>query len=98
MEASHKSTSCLETMIMCSIVQWCLTLQVSVDCNLTGCSIHGIFLGRNTGAGCHFLIQEIFPIQGSNLHLIHWQVDSLPLSHLGSWLEPIYQLRVLHRI
>ena len=28
------------------------------------------------------------PLQGSNLcplHLLHWQVKSLPLSHLGSW-------------
>ena len=24
------------------------------------------------------------PTQGSNPHLLHWQVDSLPLSHLGS--------------
>ena len=34
--------------------------------------------------GCHVLPQEIFPTQESNLHLLHWQVDSLPLSHLGS--------------
>ena len=27
---------------------------------------------------------RVFPIQGSNLHLLHWQVVSLPLSHLGS--------------
>ena len=27
---------------------------------------------------------EIFPDQGSNLCLLHWQVDSLPLSHQGS--------------
>ena len=26
----------------------------------------------------------IFPDQGLNLCLLHWQVDSLPLSHLGS--------------
>ena len=26
----------------------------------------------------------IFPDQGSNLRLLHWQVDSLPLSHQGS--------------
>ena len=39
------------------------------------------FLGRNTGVGCHFLFQGIFLIQGSNLHLLHWQADSLPLSH-----------------
>ena len=36
---------------------------------------------------CRFLLQGIFLTQGSNLHLLrllHWQVDSLPLSHLGS--------------
>ena len=27
--------------------------------------------GKNTGAGCHFLLQGIFPTQGSNLHLLH---------------------------
>ena len=26
----------------------------------------------------------IFPDQGSNLHLLHWQVDLLPLSNQGS--------------
>ena len=36
--------------------------------------------GKNTGVGCHFLLQELFPIQGSNPHLLHWQADSLPLS------------------
>ena len=25
----------------------------------------------------------IFPTQGSNRHLLHWQIDSLPLSHQG---------------
>ena len=35
--------------------------------------------GKNTGVGCHSLLQGIFPIQGSNpglLHLLHWQADS----------------------
>ena len=32
----------------------------------------------------HFLLQGIFPTWGSNLHLLHWQGGSLPLSHLGS--------------
>ena len=43
-----------------------------------------VFSGKNTGVGCHFLLQGIFLTQGSNLsllHLLHWQVDSLPLSH-----------------
>ena len=42
------------------------------------------FSGKNTGVGCHFLLQRIFPTQGSNPHLPRWQVDSLPLSQLGS--------------
>ena len=40
------------------------------------------FPGKNTGMGCHFLFQRIFPTQGLNprlLHLLHWEVDSSPL-------------------
>ena len=43
--------------------------------------------GSDTGVGCHFLLQRIFPTQGWNpclLRLLQWQTDSLPLSHLGS--------------
>ena len=42
---------------------------------------------KNTGVGCQFLLQGIFLIQGSNpslRYLLHWQADSLPLSHLRS--------------
>ena len=42
------------------------------------------FPGKNTGVGCHFLLQGLLPIQGSKLHLLHCQEDSLPLSHQGS--------------
>ena len=45
------------------------------------------FSSKNTGVDYHFLLQEIFPSQGSNLCLLcllHWQADSLPLSHLGN--------------
>ena len=31
--------------------------------------------------GCHAFLQRIFPIQGLNPSFLHWQVDSLPLSH-----------------
>ena len=51
------------------------------------------FLGKSTGAGCHFLLQGIFLTQGLNLCLLPWQVDSLPPRHLeissvrtGTWL------------
>ena len=43
------------------------------------------FPGKNTGVSCHFLHQGIFLTQGSNLclsHLLHWQVDYLPLHNL----------------
>ena len=39
------------------------------------------FPDKNTGMGCHSLLQRIFPTQGSNLCFLHWQADSLPLSH-----------------
>ena len=29
-------------------------------------------------------ISNLLPTQGSNLHLLHWQAGSLPLSHEGS--------------
>ena len=54
------------------------------------------FPGKNSGLGCHFLLQGIFLTQGLNpglLHLLHWQADSLPLSHLGI---PVMTWRVCH--
>ena len=52
------------------------------------------FPSKNTGAGCHFLLQEIFPAQGSNaclLTFLAWKADSLPLFHLGSLRFPSVQ-------
>ena len=54
------------------------------DCSTPRCSVHGIFPGKNTGVGCHFLHQGIFLTQGS------WQVDSLPLVPPGE--PPLYQI------
>ena len=57
---------------------------------------------QDTGVGCHSLLQGIFQTQGSNpqlLGLLHGEVDSLPLSHLGSpvnlLLYLIYQLNII---
>ena len=45
-----------------------------MDCSLPGSSVHGIVpWGKNIGVGCHFLLQGIFPTQGSNLGFLHWQ-------------------------
>ena len=51
------------------------------------------FPGENTGVGCHFLQQGLFLIQWLNpcpLHLLHWQADSLPLSHLDNPISDIF--------
>ena len=40
--------------------------------------------GKNTGVHCHFLLQGIFPNQGLNSRLLHWQAGSLPLGHQGN--------------
>ena len=61
-----------------------LTLCNPMDCGLTDSSVPGFFLGKNTGVGCQFLLQRIFPTQGSNTHflfLLHWKVNSLPQWH-----------------
>ena len=71
---------------VCSVVQSCPTFCNPMDCSLPGSSDHGYSPGKNTGVGCHFLLQEIFLTQGWNLCLLCWQVDSLPLWHLGSYI------------
>ena len=65
--------------------QSCLTLGSSMDCSLPGSSVHGISQTR---------ILEWVAISSSRgssrarhptrVSLLHWQADSLPLSHLGS--------------
>jgi len=46
---------------------------------IVGSSVHGDSPGKNTGVGCHALLQKIFPTQGLNpclFYLLHWQADS----------------------
>ena len=40
--------------------------------------------GKNTGVGCHFLLQGVFLTQGLTLCLLHWQVDLVSLNHQWS--------------
>ena len=62
----------------------CPTLCDPMDCSTPGSCVHWDFPGKNTEVGCHFLLQGIFLTQEWNPHLLHWQVDSLHLSHQGS--------------
>ena len=71
---------------VCSVFQLCPSLCNPMNCTLPGSSVHGVFWARILEWGCQFLLQVIFPTQGLNLHLLcllHWQANSLPLSHLG---------------
>ena len=43
--------------------------------------------GKNTEAGCHFLLQGIFPTQGSNARLLYWQVGFFPAEPAGKSLQ-----------
>ena len=64
--------------------QSCPILCDPMDYSLPGSSIHGIFPGKNTGVGCHFLLQEIFPTQGLNLGLLCCRQTLYRPSHQGS--------------
>jgi len=48
---------------MCLVVQSCTILCDPMDCSPP---VHGDSPGKNTGVGCHALLQGIFPTQGSN--------------------------------
>ena len=57
--------------MQCLVAQSCLTLWNPLDCSPPGSSVHGDSPGKNTGVGCHALLQGIFPTQGSNPCLQH---------------------------
>ena len=60
------------------------------DSRPPGSSIHGDSPGKNTGVGCHFLFQVIFPTQGSNPCLLCSRVAGgaigKPLKVIIDWI------------
>ena len=64
------------------VTKSCLTLCNPTNYSPPGCPWDSP--GKNTGVGCHFLLQGVFPTQESNPCLLHWQADSLPRNHQGS--------------
>ena len=65
------------------ISQSCLTLCNPLDCSLPGSSVRGDSPGKNTGVGCHVLLQGIFPTQVPNPGLLHCKWILYHLSHQG---------------
>ena len=66
------------------VAQSCPTLRDPIDCSLPGSSTHGIFPGKSTGVGCHFLLQRIFLTQGLKPGFQHYRQTLDCLSHQGS--------------
>ena len=78
-------TTVLSHSVLCFVVQSCPTLCDSMDCGPPGSFDHGDSPGKNTGVGCHALLQGIFPTQESNPGLLHcrWILNHC-LSHQRS--------------
>ena len=60
-----------ERCVYFGIAQSCLTLGDRMDYSLLYSSVHGDSPGKNTGVGCHALLQGIFLTEGSNPGLLH---------------------------
>ena len=68
--------------LLCLIVQSCLTLCDPIEPARLLCPWDSS--GKNTGVGCHALLQEIFLTQESNQGLMHYKQILCQLSHQGS--------------
>ena len=77
--------------VLCLVTQLCQTFCNPMDSSPPGFSVHEDFPGKNTGVGCHALLQGIFPTQGSNPGLLRCRWILYPLSHYG-------HLRILERV
>ena len=83
-----KYTNCVhqkhDVSLCAKSLQLCPTFCSPTDCSPPGSSVHGDSPGKNTGVGCHALLQGIFPIQGSKQEspvVPALLVDLLLLSH-----------------
>ena len=76
-------TSCSQEacVYVCLVAQLYPTLCDSMDCSPPGSSVHGDSPGNSTGVGCHALLQDIFPNEGSNPALPHCRQILYWLSH-----------------
>ena len=70
--------------VLCLAAQSCLIFCDPMDCSLPGSSVYGDSPGKNTGVGCHALLQGIFPTQVSKPGLPHCRWILYKLSHQGS--------------
>ena len=76
-------------MMVCSVTKLCLTLLWPNELQPASLLCPWDFTGKNTGLGCHFFLQRIFPTQGSNCSscigrwiLYHWATWEAPNNEL----------------
>ena len=70
---------CKANFIVVLVTKLCPTLCDPMDHSPPGFSVHGISQARRLE-----WVAILFSRGSSNLHLLHWQADSLPLSHPGN--------------
>ena len=75
----EKDLFCIIYIVHSLVTQSCPTLWDPMDCSLPSSSVHGIFPGKSTGMGCHFLLQGIVLTQGMNQGLPHCRQAQLIL-------------------
>ena len=89
---------CVCVCVCALVAQLCATL-----CELMPLGLMSLVLlcpcdspGKNTGVGCHFLLQGIFPAQESNPGLVHCRQILYHLNHLGSSKQRLNKYNLFH--
>ena len=72
--------------MLCLVTQSCPTICDPMDCRPLSSSVHGDSLGKNTGVGCHPLLQGDLPNSGFESRSPILQVDTL-------FSEPLVKLK-----
>ena len=87
----------IEIFCCCLVAKSCLTLCDTMDSNPTRLLCPWDSPGRNTGVGCRFLLQGIFPTQGSNPCLLSLLHCRLILYHWATWGNKFLHVTKIHR-
>ena len=80
---------------MCLVAELCLTLCNPLYCSPTGSSVRENFPGKNTGMGCHALLQGNFPTwHQTQVSSITEKARMLEVNHTTLWEKGICKLLV----
>ena len=85
-------------MVRAKLLQSCLTLFDPTDCSPPGSSVHRDSPGKNTGMGCHALLQGIFPTQELNLCLLSPALAGRFFTTSTTWQAPTKGLHTFNSV